>query len=69
MKVIRNFARVAGGAAVLAATSGILPAQPAGPEWNAFYDRGSGWCFPCGSGAVGNPGICPCRISDPIIVT
>lgn len=67
MKAIRNFARLVGGAAFLAATSGVLPAQPAGPEWNAFVHEGSGICFPCG--AVGNPVICPCRISDPIIVT
>ncbi len=66
MKVFRNIARMMSGAAFLAVTSGLLPAQPAGPEWNAFLDPGTGWCFPCG--AVGNPGICPCRIADPIII-
>lgn len=69
MKALRKVARGMCGAVFLAAASGALPAQPAGPEWNAFVDRGSGWCFPCGAGAVGNPGICPCRIADPIIIS
>ncbi len=69
MKAVRNLLRVMCFTAFLAAFSGLLPAQPAGPEWNAWVNETNGWCFPCGSGAVGNPTICPCRIADPIIIT
>lgn len=68
MKVLRNLGRMMSGAAFLAATTSPLPAQPAGNEWNAFYNLGSGWCFPCSEGAVGNSALCPCRIAEVIII-
>lgn len=38
-----------------------------GSVWNA-YQTPWAWCTPCSQFEVGYPLLCPCRISDPIII-
>lgn len=69
MTAFRMVVRAIGGAVLLAATAGALPAQMGDPKFNARINTTDGWCSYCPGVHVGNNFECPCRINDPIIIS
>ena len=68
MSARRKFGPVIAVAALLLASARVLPSQDTSEFFNAFVDPDTGWCVHCPDRQVGHPGLCPCRLNDPIII-